>query len=113
MFQRGSLSSSAWNNKLSNGGVGFDTDTRYQIQPTVTTNFSNGFKYNLNDHMLLIGDVQFVTFRELLVKARQETNFTFGPMYAGQSIALPCKQGRASCVVLYGFVVNEAMTVGL
>ncbi len=60
VFQRGSLSSNAWSNNLSNGGVRFDTDTRYQTQTTVTTDFSNGFKYNINDHMLLTGDVQFV-----------------------------------------------------
>ncbi|ULU23456.1 TonB-dependent receptor [Dyella terrae] len=60
VFQRGSLSSNAWSNNLSNGGVRFDTDTRYQTQTTVTTDFSNGFKYNINDHMLLSGDVQFV-----------------------------------------------------
>lgn len=60
VFQSGWLNSSAWNNSLSNGGVRFDTDTRYQTQSTVTTDFSNGFKYNINDHMMLSGDFQFV-----------------------------------------------------
>lgn len=75
VFQSGSLSSSAWNNGLSNGGVRFDTDTRYQTQTTVTTDFSNSFKYNLNDHMLLTGDVQFVksTSNELDFTAFQAT----------------------------------------
>ncbi|GLQ91250.1 TonB-dependent receptor [Dyella acidisoli] len=60
VFQSGALTSSAWSNNLSNGGVRFDTDTRYQTQTTTTNDWSTAFKYNLNDHMMLSGDVQFV-----------------------------------------------------
>ena len=43
-----------------NTGVNYETDTRYQTQTTVTTDFSNSFKYNLSENMLLSGSVQFV-----------------------------------------------------
>ena len=45
---------------LPNGYVNYYTDNRIQTQFTRTTDWSNGFKYNINDHVLLTGDVQFV-----------------------------------------------------
>ncbi|MBE1161931.1 TonB-dependent receptor [Dyella sp. 7MK23] len=60
IFQSGWLTSDSWRAGLSGDGVRFDTDTRYQTQTTTTTDWSNGFKYNLNDHMILSGDFQLV-----------------------------------------------------
>lgn len=72
IFQSGSLNSDTWRGNYagSTNGVGFNGDTRYQEQTTTTTDWSNGFKYNLNDHMILSGDFQ-------LVKSySNETDFT-------------------------------------
>ena len=60
VFQSGWLTSDGWRAGLTGDGVRFDTDTRYQTQTTTTTDWSNGFKYNLNDHMILSGDFQLV-----------------------------------------------------
>jgi len=60
IFQSGSLSSSSWQAAYSGDGVRFGTDTRYQTQSTVTTDFSNGFKYAINNHVKLTGDIQLV-----------------------------------------------------
>ncbi|MFC3653462.1 TonB-dependent receptor [Dyella humi] len=72
IFQSGYLNSDTWrgNYPASQNGVAFNGDTRYQVQTTTTTDWSNGFKYNLNDHMILSGDLQ-------LVKSNSdETDFT-------------------------------------
>lgn len=72
IFQSGYLNSDTWrgNYPASQNGVAFNGDTRYQVQSTTTTDWSNGFKYNINDHMVLSGDLQ-------LVKSySNETDFT-------------------------------------
>jgi TonB-dependent receptor len=72
IFQSGYLNSDTWrgNYPASQNGVAFNGDTRYQEQTTTTTDFSNGFKYNLNDHMILSGDFQLVK------STSNETDFT-------------------------------------
>ena len=60
VFQSGWLSSSSWQGRYTDSGVRFSTDTRDQTQSTVTTDFSNGFKYRINDHLKLSGDFQLV-----------------------------------------------------
>ncbi|WP_425477492.1 TonB-dependent receptor [Dyella solisilvae] len=64
VFQSGTVASDAWRGSstmgIPNGYVNYYTDNRIQTQFTRTTDWSNGFKYNINDHILLSGDVQFV-----------------------------------------------------
>jgi TonB-dependent receptor len=72
VFQSGWLNSDTWRGNYAGSptGVAFNGDTRYQVQTTTTTDWSNGFKYNLNDHMILSGDVQLVK------STSNETDFT-------------------------------------
>jgi TonB-dependent receptor len=63
IYQDGIMGSNAWKGSPPagpNGSTEYYTDNRMQTQFTRTTDWSNGFKYNLNDHMLLTGEVQFV-----------------------------------------------------
>jgi TonB-dependent receptor len=64
IFQSGTMASNAWRGDASmgipDGYVNYYTDNRIQHQHTRTTDWSNGFKYNINDHVLLSGDFQFV-----------------------------------------------------
>ena len=71
VFQRGTLVSNAWKGSPSAaptvvtgwpplGNTEYYADNRLNTQFTRTTDFSNGFKYNINDHVLLTGDVQLV-----------------------------------------------------
>ncbi|WP_425492563.1 TonB-dependent receptor [Dyella jiangningensis] len=64
IFQSGTMASNAWRGAASmgipDGYVNYYTDNRIQRQHTRTTDWSNGFKYNINDHVLLTGDFQFV-----------------------------------------------------
>jgi TonB-dependent receptor len=72
VFQSGWLNSDTWRGNYANSptGVEFDGDTRYQQQRTVTTDWTNGFTYNINDHMILSGSVQLVQ------STSDETDFT-------------------------------------
>jgi len=63
IFQSGIMGSDAWKGSPPAGPNGYTeyyTDNRMQTQFTRTTDWSNGFKYNLNDHMLLSGEFQVV-----------------------------------------------------
>jgi TonB-dependent receptor len=63
IFQSGILGSDAWKGSPPAGPNGYTeyyTDNRMQTQFTRTTDWSNGFKYNINDHMLLTGELQLV-----------------------------------------------------
>ncbi|MFC4529056.1 TonB-dependent receptor [Dyella halodurans] len=64
IFQSGTMASDAWRGASSigipNGYVNYYTDNRIQTQFTRTTDWSNGMKYNINDHVLLTADVQLV-----------------------------------------------------
>lgn len=66
VFQSGTLSSSAdcdaVTGKPTNvpSTVRFMADRRYATQRTITTDWSNSFKYNINDQMVLYGDAQFI-----------------------------------------------------
>ncbi|EIL91236.1 TonB-dependent receptor [Rhodanobacter sp. 115] len=63
VFQNGWMASNAWHGSPSAGPAGnveYYTDNRMQTQFTRTTDWSNGFKYNISDNMLLTGDLQFV-----------------------------------------------------
>ena len=72
IFQSGSMNSDSnyTNYAGSTDGVAMNGDTRYQVQNTVTTDWTNGFKYNLNDHMILSGSMQLVK------STSDETDFT-------------------------------------
>jgi TonB-dependent receptor len=63
IYQDGIMGSNAWKGSPPagpNGSTEYYTDNRMQTQFTRTTDWSNGFKYNINDQMLLSGEVQFV-----------------------------------------------------
>jgi TonB-dependent receptor len=73
VFQSGTLVSNAWKGSPSAapllvpgsawppvGNVEYYADNRMQTQFTRTTDWSNGFKLNINDHMLLTGELQLV-----------------------------------------------------
>jgi len=63
IFQSGIMESNAWKGSPPAGPNGYTeyyTDNRIQTQFTRTTDWSNGFKYNLNDHMMLTGELQLV-----------------------------------------------------
>ncbi|WP_250901838.1 MULTISPECIES: TonB-dependent receptor [unclassified Dyella] len=60
VFQSGSLASDSWRGNLNTDGVRFMADRRYSTQRTITTDWSNSLKYNINDQMVLYADAQFV-----------------------------------------------------
>lgn len=60
VFQSGSLASDSWRGNLNTDGVRFMADRRYATQRTITTDWSNSLKYNINDQMVLYADAQFI-----------------------------------------------------
>ncbi|WNL46401.1 TonB-dependent receptor [Dyella sp. BiH032] len=60
VFQSGTLASDSWRGNLTTDGVRFMADRRYATQRTITTDWSNSLKYNINDQMVLYADAQFV-----------------------------------------------------
>lgn len=60
VFQSGSLASNSWRGSLAGDGVRFLADHRFSSQRTITTDWSNSLKYNINDQMVLYADAQFI-----------------------------------------------------
>ncbi|WP_329741361.1 TonB-dependent receptor [Dyella sp. A6] len=60
VFEGGWLASNSWRGGLSGDGVRFSGDNRYSHQRTITTDWSNHFKWYLSDNWILSADFQMV-----------------------------------------------------
>ncbi|WP_232823558.1 TonB-dependent receptor [Dyella sp. C9] len=84
VFTSGEMASNAWKGSPPagpNGAVEYYTDNRMQTQFTRTTDWSNSFKYNLSDNMLLSGSVQFVKSTSNTVDFSVYNQFYMPPAY--------------------------------